>query len=98
MNKSELIKKIASESDLTQNQVAKIIESTVQLLQNSLIEKGHVSILGLGRLSIKQRKSRIIKRPLNGMGVVTDKPVTIAAKNIVQFSPATVLLDAVNLK
>ena len=92
MNKTELIKKVAAENELTQKQAAAVVNSVLDSIMDSLAAREPVSLLGFGSFSCKHRDAREGRNPANG------KTINIAASNTPVFKPAKVFKDKVNTK
>lgn len=90
MNKTELIKKVAAENELTQKQAAAVVNSVLNNIMDSLAAHDPVAILGFGTFSCKHRDARQGRNPANG------KTINIAASNTPVFKAAKVFRDKVN--
>ncbi len=93
MNKSEMAKKLASRSDLTQAQsvdVLDIIFSPVYGIIADQVDAGDkVSIAGFGTFEAKERAARTGRNPRTG------DPIAIEAKKYPAFKAAKGLKDRV---
>lgn len=89
MNKSELIKAIASESGLTQAQASNAIDALCKVVIDELSQGGEVEIKGFGSFSTQQRAERIGHNPK------TKEPVIIPATRVAKFKAGKTLKDAV---
>ena len=58
MNKTELVKRVAEENELTQKAAAAAVDSVLSAIQDTLVAGETVSLLGFGTLSIKHRDAR----------------------------------------
>ena len=92
MNKTELVKKVAAENELTQKQAAAVVNSVLDSIMDSLAAREPVSLLGFGTFSCKHRDARQGRNPANG------KTINIAASNTPVFKAAKVFKDKVNKK
>ena len=90
MNKTELIKKVAAESGLTQKQAAAAVDSVLNGIMDSLAAREPVSLFGFGNFSCKHHDARQGRNPANG------ETIEIAAGNTPVFKPAKVFKDKVN--
>jgi DNA-binding protein HU-beta len=90
MNKTELIKKIAAENELTQKQAAAVVDGVFNAIMDSLAAREPVSLFGFGNFSCKHRDARQGRNPANG------ETIEIAASNTPVFRPAKVFKDKVN--
>ena len=85
MNKTELIKKVAAENELTQKQAAAVVNSVLDSIMDSLA--AHEPF---GTFSCKHRDARQGRNPANG------ETIDIAASNTPVFKAAKVFKDKVN--
>ncbi len=81
MNKSELIKQVASNTGQTNAQAKVAVESVLNAIQSAVITEGKVSLLGFGNFSTTVRKARIGRNPSTGAAI------EIAEKTVVKFKP-----------
>ena len=84
MNKTELIKQMATISGLTQAQAADALEALC-----TAVTDGEVAVMGFGTFSAPQRAERQGRNPKTG------EAVTIAAHRVVKFKAGKGLRDAV---
>ena len=66
LNKTELVKRVAEENELTQKAAAAAVDSVLSAIQDTLVAGETVSLLGLGTLSIKHRDARQGRTPATG--------------------------------
>ena len=90
MNKTELIKKVAAENELTQKEAAAVVDSVLNGIIDSLAAREPVTLFGFGSFSCKHRDARQGRNPANG------ETIEIAASNNPVFKPAKVFKDKVN--
>ena len=90
MNKTELIKKVAAENELTQKEAAAVVDSVLNGIIDSLAAREPVTLFGFGSFSCKHRDARQGRNPANG------ETIEIAASNTPVFKPAKVFKDKVN--
>ena len=90
MNKTELIKKVAAENELTQKEAAAVVDSVFNGIMDSLSAREPVTLFGFGNFSCKHRDARQGRNPANG------ETIEIAASNTPVFKPAKVFKDKVN--
>ena len=90
MNKTQLINKVAADTDLTQKQAAAAVESVLNSIMDSLGAREPVSLVGFGSFSCKHRDARQGRNPANG------ETIDIAASNTPVFKAAKVFKDKVN--
>ena len=90
MNKTELIKKVAAENELTQKAAAAVVDSVLNGIMDSLAAREPVTLFGFGNFSCKHRDAREGRNPATG------EPIQIAASNTPVFKPAKAFKDKVN--
>ncbi len=90
MNKTELIKKVASENELTQKAAAAVVDSVLNAIVDSLVAREPVSLLGFGTFSCKHRDEREGRNPATG------ETMTFAASNTPVFKAGKAFKDKVN--
>ena len=93
MNKSEMARKLASRSGLTQALSAEVLEiifnPVLGIIADELDAGGKVSIGGFGTFEARQRAARSGRNPRTG------ESITIAAKNYPAFKAAKSLKDRI---
>lgn len=89
MNKSDLIKAIASKAELNQKQAAAAIDATIAALTDALKAGEAVQIMGFGTFELKTRPARTGKNPATG------ETIQIAEKKVPSFKAGKALKDAV---
>ncbi|ULJ61040.1 HU family DNA-binding protein [Wielerella bovis] len=89
MNKSQLIKHIASIAGLTQAQADDALDAFCTIVQSELAHDGEVNITGFGSFKVTQRAERKGRNPKTG------EKVKIAARKVVKFKAGKTLKDAV---
>lgn len=80
---------------------SKIINAVFSVIKEALLRGENVYIRGFGTFEIREHKSRILLHPMiyNSTGknvVLSDTPITIAAKKHVVFKPAPSLEATLN--
>ena len=93
MNKSEMAKRLASKTDLTQAESAEVLEMIFNpvfgIIADQLQAGDKVSIGGFGTFEARQRAARSGRNPRTG------ESITIAAKNYPAFKAAKSLKDRI---
>jgi DNA-binding protein HU-beta len=87
MNKSELIKAVASHTGMTQADAGKAVDATFDSIAGALKAKDQVAIAGFGTFVAKHRPAR------DGRNPRTKEVVKIAEKTVAAFKPASALKD-----
>ena len=90
MNKTELIKKVASENNLTLVKATAVVNSVFSSIEDSLAAREPVSIFGFGNFNCRHRGAR------EGINPSTGKAIKIKASNTPVFKPAKAFKDKVN--
>ncbi len=90
MNKTELIKKVAAENELSQKDAAAVVNSVLNTVMDSLAAHDPVALAGFGTFSCKHRDARQGRNPANGA------TIDIPASNTPVFKAAKAFKDKVN--
>ena len=90
--KVRIIRFLADKTDLTQAQVASVIEELAKLAYAGAKEKGGFPVPGLGKVSMIQRKAR------TGFNPRTQEKIQIPAKTVVKFRLSKTAKDAILAK
>lgn len=79
MNKSELVKAIAENAQLSQADAKKALDATLEAIAGAMKEGDKVALVGFGTFSVSERAAR------EGHNPATGEKMTIAAKKVVKF-------------
>lgn len=90
MNKSELVKHIATTAGLTQAQATAALQAFETGVIDTLAGGGEVALIGFGAFSVKERAARTGRNPKTG------EPLEIAAAKVPTFKAGKALKEAVN--
>lgn len=90
MNKTELVKKVAEENEMTQKAAAAVVDSVLNSIVDSLAAREPVTLLGFGTFSCKHRDAREGRNPATG------EALTLAASNTPVFKAGKAFKDKVN--
>ena len=90
MNKSDLIKKIASDAGITQTQAKAALQTVEVGIVEALINGENVQLVGFGTFTVKSHKARKGRTPKTG------EELNIPAKNVVKFKAGKGMNEAVN--
>ncbi|PGS63908.1 DNA-binding protein [Bacillus cereus] len=66
MNKSELIKQVAIQSELKKPQVSLAVDAVLESIQHALQNGEHVQLLGFGSFEVRERAAREGRNPQTG--------------------------------
>ena len=83
MNKTELVKKVAAENEITQKAAAAAVDSVLNSIVDSLAAREPVSLFGFGTFS-------------EGRNPATGEKMTFAASNTPVFKAAKAFKEKVN--
>lgn len=89
MNKADLIKKMANEAEVTQNQANKAFNALIESVSHGLSKGDRITIVGFGTFSVSKRKARTGRNPKTG------KPLQIPARKVPKFTPGKSLKERV---
>lgn len=90
MNKTELVKKVASENELSQKSAAAVVDSVLNSIMDSLAAGDSVALFGFGTFSVKHRNARTGRNPATG------KAMEFAASNTPVFKAGKAFKEKVN--
>lgn len=79
MNKSELIKAIADNAQLSQADAKKALDATLEAIAKAVKGGDKVALVGFGTFSVSERAAREGRNPATG------EKMQIAAKKVVKF-------------
>jgi DNA-binding protein HU-beta len=89
MNKSELIAKIAEDSEITKTQANSALDSFISAVTKTLKGGGKVTLVGFGTFSVTKRAAR------NGRNPQTGAVIKIKAKKIAKFKAGKELSEKI---
>ncbi len=89
MNKTELVKKVAAECELSQKDAAAAVESVFASIVDSVAAGKPVTLIGFGTFARKHRDARTGRNPATGK-------IKIPASNTPVFKAGKAFKDKVN--
>lgn len=89
VGRQELIKRVASHAQLTQKQAAQALETTLDVIQESLQAGNEVRLVGFGTFKVRRSTAR------KGVNPRTREVIEVPAKERVRFAPGKELSNAV---
>ena len=92
MNKADLVGKVAEKAGLTKKDAEKAINAFVASVQEALVKKDKVQLIGFGTFEVRERAAREGRNPRTG-----DK-IKIAASKVPAFRPGKAMKESVNAK
>ncbi len=79
MNKTQLVKTIASKVKVTLTESEKIVNGMIEAISGELKKKGKVTLVGFGTFKVADRKARM------GVNPKTGQKMQIKAKRVPKF-------------
>ncbi|KKW44970.1 MAG: DNA-binding protein HU [Parcubacteria group bacterium GW2011_GWA2_56_7] len=89
MNKAELAQKISERLNVPKKATEDFVAAFEEVITETLVNKGEVTIAGFGTFSSRVRKGRIGVNPQN-----PSEPITIPPVNVPKFKAGKALKDA----
>ncbi|MFS0892383.1 HU family DNA-binding protein [Peribacillus frigoritolerans] len=89
MNKTELVKAVSTQADLTQKDAAKAVDALFEAISNTLAKEEKIQIIGFGTFEVRERAARTGRNPQTG------EEISIAASKVPAFKPGKELKEAV---
>jgi DNA-binding protein HU-beta len=89
MNKTELINFVASETDLSQAQAQRAVNTLLQTIKEALSQKETVNLVGFGSFTVQKRAARSGRHPRTG------EAIEIPETSVPVFRPGKALKEAV---
>jgi len=91
MTKKDIVTKVSNETNLTQIDVKKIVQRTLDAVLESLERGETVELRNFGVFKVKTRKGRIGRNPRTG------QEVQVPEKKVVVFKPGLVLKNHISI-
>lgn len=89
MNKSDLIEKVASSSELSKKDATKAVDAVFEVISEALKSGDKVQLVGFGNFEVRERAARKGRNPQSG------EEIEIPASKLPAFKPGKVLRDQV---
>lgn len=89
MNKQDLIRIIANNSELTQRDVSVMLDSTLDAIVSAVAAGEKVQLVGFGSFEAKERPARIGRNPRTG------EEIEIPASTVPTFHPGVLFKEKV---
>lgn len=89
MNKTELVKAVATQAELTQKDAAKAVDALFETISNTLSQEEKIQLIGFGTFEVRERSARKGRNPQTG------EEIEIAASKVPAFKPGKELKEAV---
>jgi nucleoid DNA-binding protein len=91
MTKRDMVVKIANDTDLTQQDVASVVQKTLDYISNELVNARTIELRKFGVFEIKVRKERKGRNPNK-----PENEVIIPERAVVKFRPGKILKEKVD--
>jgi nucleoid DNA-binding protein len=85
LTKKDIVMKVSNETNLTQIDVKKIVQKTLDVISESLQVGETVELRNFGVFKVKTRRGRLGRNPRTG------QEVTVPEKKVVVFKPGLIL-------
>ncbi|KAB2394947.1 MULTISPECIES: HU family DNA-binding protein [Bacillus cereus group] len=92
MNKKELIKQVAIQSELTKSQASLAVDAVLKSIEQALQNGDSVQLIGFGTFEVRERAAREGRNPHTG------EALTIPASKVPAFKGGKALKEAVKAK
>ena len=89
MNKTELVKVVAEQAELTQKDAAKAVDALIETISETLAKEEKIQLIGFGTFEVRERSARKGRNPQTG------EEIEIAASKVPAFKPGKELKEAV---
>ena len=89
MNKTELVKAVSTQAELTQKDAAKVVDALFETISNTLAKEEKIQLVGFGTFEVRDRAARKGRNPQTG------EEIDIAASKVPAFKPGKELKEAV---
>jgi DNA-binding protein HU-beta len=89
MNKTELVKAVAEQAELTQKDAAKAVDALIETISETLAQGEKIQLIGFGTFEVRDRSARKGRNPQTG------EEIEIAASKVPAFKPGKELKEAV---
>jgi DNA-binding protein HU-beta len=89
MNKTELVKAVAVQAELTQKDAAKAVYALIETISETLAKEEKIQLIGFGTFEVRERSARKGRNPQTG------EEIEIAASKVPAFKPGKELKEAV---
>ncbi|AHA06967.1 MULTISPECIES: HU family DNA-binding protein [Bacillus] len=89
MNKTELIKNVAQNAEISQKEATVVVQTVVESITNALAAGEKVQLIGFGTFEVRERAARTGRNPQTG------EEMQIAASKVPAFKAGKELKEAV---
>ncbi|MDF9467339.1 HU family DNA-binding protein [Bacillus sp. FSL K6-0273] len=89
MNKTELIKNVAQNAEISQKEATVVVQTVLESITNTLAAGEKVQLIGFGTFEVRERAARTGRNPQTG------EEMQIAASKVPAFKAGKELKEAV---
>ncbi len=89
MNKTELVKVVAAQAELTQKDATKAVDALFDTISTTLAQGEKIQLIGFGTFEVRERSARKGRNPQTG------EEIEIAASKVPAFKAGKELKEAV---
>ncbi|MEH7342655.1 HU family DNA-binding protein [Bacillus sp. JJ1532] len=89
MNKTELVKAVSTQTELTLKDAGNVVDAIVETITNTLAKEDRIQLIGFGTFEVRERSARKGRNPQTG------EEIEIAASKVPAFKPGKELKEAV---
>lgn len=89
MNKTDLVKAVSVQAELTQKDAAKAVDAIFETISNTLAQNEKIQLIGFGTFEVRERAARKGRNPQTG------EEIEIAASKVPAFKPGKELKEAI---
>ena len=89
MNKTDLVKAVSVQAELTQKDAAKAVDAIFETISNTLAQNEKIQLIGFGTFEVRERAARKGRNPQTG------EEIDIAASKVPAFKPGKELKEAI---
>ena len=90
MTKADIIDAICEENGFSKRESAKITETMLDIIKETLENGENVKLSGFGSFNIQHKRARLGRNPQTG------EPMTITPRRVLSFKASNVLRDKLN--
>ena len=89
MNKTDLVKAVSVQAELTQKDAAKAVDAIFETISNTLAQNEKIQLIGFGTFEVRERAARKGRNPQTG------EEIDIAASKVPAFKAGKELKEAI---
>ena len=89
MNKTELVKAVSTQAEMTQKDATNAVDAILETISNTLAKEEKIQLIGFGTFEVRERAARKGRNPQTG------EEIDIAASKVPAFKPGKELKEAV---